>query len=637
MTWKSNYAVFIFCFLWLLLNILNLKRKSLSETLEIVILIAAFVFFYYYSENNLFEKCIALGNGLAVLQIIRLTCSLGYRKKMLAFAMASTQIAIGTQIVLDYAFLIVLILLIILIPKFLYSIQSSVYTDETEERTKFRFLKHKTEYIFVLVISILFFLFFPRINFESNNAFYNDLGLTNNSVLLTKPELKTSLASVSEKDIDKEELIFQVYADNLKYFKMLSMDKFNGDLWSVGSYGYLHKRNFRRRVNLAGYHYRKIDIKYENFESRFLPADGDVHYIEGNFFDNPTLTRTGNITIPENINRNNKTYEYWCNPDPKSAYLSAKYRKILTRIKGYSSKLENWLNELVENDKTKYEMAVTVRNYLKTNLKYELGAPELDKKYPVENFIFYDKKGHCERFASALAVLLRIIDVPAIITVGYRAREKNEVGNYYNIRGGDAHAWVEAYFEGKGWIILDATPAADFGANRSYKSTGLKWTFDYIEYIWYSKIVNLSYGEQLYLFNSIGDGIKIISIFLSKFFVYLLFMLGFLVIMLIILKYSKTKLLNLKFYFNFKKKREIKLEHFYGKMLKILSKNKIYKHESLTPIEFLKELESDEFIYFNEIKYITNVFCKMKYGERLISGKELRKVERFIELLNKEK
>jgi hypothetical protein len=114
MTWENNYTVFIFCFLWFFLNFLNLKRKPLNEKIEIIVLIAAFVLFYYYSGNNLFEKCIALGNGLAVLQIIRLTYKLDYRKKVLAYAMASTQIAIGTQTFLDYSFLIILILLIIL-------------------------------------------------------------------------------------------------------------------------------------------------------------------------------------------------------------------------------------------------------------------------------------------------------------------------------------------------------------------------------------------------------------------------------------------------------------------------------------------------------------------------------------------
>jgi hypothetical protein len=489
------------------------------------------------------------------------------------------------------------------------------------------------------VISILFFLFFPRVNFEPNNRFYKDIGINrgSDSLTLTKPTLKTSLASVSEKDINKEELIFQVYADNLKYFKMLSMDKFNGDLWSIGSYGYLHKRNFRRHKNLTNYHYRKVDVKYEKFESRFLPSDGNVFYIEGNFFDDPALTRVGNITIPENINRSNKTYEYWCNPAPKAFHLAVRYRKMLTRIKGYSSKLENWLLEIIKNDQTKYDKAVTVRNYLKTNFKYELGAPELDKKYPVENFIFYEKRGHCERFASALAVLLRVIDIPTLVTVGYRARERNEVGDYYNIRAGDAHAWTEAYFEDKGWVILDATPVADIAVNRGESRKGVKWMLDYLEYIWYSKIVNLSYGEQLYLFNSIGVCIEMISTFLSKFFVYILFILGALLIMFIILKSFNKKLLNLKFYFNFKKKREIKVEHFYGRMLKILFKYKIHKKEVLTPIEFILELKNNNVAYFAEIKYITDIFCKMKYGQKQISVKELRRVEKFIALLNKEK
>ena len=638
MAWNSYYALFIFCFLWFLLNLLIEKGKAVNEPLEIIILLAAFVIFFYYAGNNLFEKCIALGNGLAILQIIRLTYSLDYRKKVLAFAIALTQIAIGTQIFLDYAFSLVLLFLIILIPKFLYSIQFQtvkLYPGTIKKNIfGYKILKHKTEYLLLLLISILFFLFFPRMNFEPNSGFYKDLGISKNSLFLTKPNLKTSLKSVSEDDIKKDDLIFQVYADNLNYLKMMSMDNFNGDLWTISTYGRLIQKNFKRRIDLNGYRYRKVDIKYENYKSKFLLSDGDVVYLEGNFFDNPSLTRLDNIVIPENINRENKTYEYWFDPDPPPIHLSVEVKERYTKIKGYSSKLEKWLTEIVNKNNSKYEKALAICNYLGTNFKYELGAPALNKKYPVEDFIFYEKRGHCERFASALAVLLRILDIPSRVTVGYLAREKNEFGNYYNIRAKDAHAWTEAYFEGKGWVVLDATPAANFDFYRRKGSGRFKEVLDYVEYIWYSKIVNMSYGDQLYIYSSVGLFITMVSTFITEFFLYLLFATGIIFLVVILWRFKKKRIFKLRLYFNLKRKREVKLEHFYARLLRILLKHKIDKPDSLTPYEFLLILKNKKINNFSEIEYITVVFCKMKYGSRKISGSELRKVEKAIDLIN---
>ena len=637
MTWDNYYALSIYCILWFFLNILNLKRKLIGESLEIIILLTGFTIFYLYAGNNLFEKCIALGNGLAVLQIIRLTYKLDYRKKVLAFAMATTQIAIGTQTFLNYSFLIILILLVVLIPKYFYSIQSAEYIELPNNKTKFSIFRHKFEFTLILIISILFFLFFPRVNFESNSRFYQDIGMSKDSLTLTKPILKTSLEGVSEDDLDKEELLFQVYADKLTYLKVLSMDKFNGDLWTISSYGYLHKRNFRKRRNLVGCNYRKIDVKYDNFKSRFLPADGDVFYIKGNFFDDPTLTRLGNLVVTENINRKNKTFEYWCKPYSKATYLSEKYKKTLTKIKDVSPKLETWLTDLVKDEKSKYDKALSVKNYLKSNYKYELGAPELDKEYPIENFIFNEKKGHCERFASALAVLLRMLDIPTIVTVGYRARERNEVGNYYNIRAGDAHAWTEAYFDNTGWIILDSTPVADYIENTAHRDKGVRWMLDYIEYVWYSKIVNLSYGEQLQLYSSVGSFIKFLSTLLNRYFIYFLLVFGLVFFVLIFCRLPNVKAMKFKYSFRIKRKRDIKLNHFYGSMIRIMLKHKIRKQDTLTPNEFLIELKKQNIVFYNEVEYITNIFCKMKYGNKRISEEELGKVEKLIAFLKKQK
>lgn len=77
---------------------------------------------------------------------------------------------------------------------------------------------------------------------------------------------------------------------------------------------------------------------------------------------------------------------------------------------------------------------------------------------PLEGFLFDTRAGHCEYFATALAVLLREVDVPTRIVNGYYGAHRNEVGGYYAVRQADAHSWVEVHFDTLGWVTFDPTP-----------------------------------------------------------------------------------------------------------------------------------------------------------------------------------
>lgn len=76
---------------------------------------------------------------------------------------------------------------------------------------------------------------------------------------------------------------------------------------------------------------------------------------------------------------------------------------------------------------------------------------------PVSNFLLQKKDAHCEFFAASAALLLRCVDVPTRYVTGYYAHENEEPGMTI-VRQRDAHAWAEAWIEGKGWIVVEATP-----------------------------------------------------------------------------------------------------------------------------------------------------------------------------------
>ena len=85
-------------------------------------------------------------------------------------------------------------------------------------------------------------------------------------------------------------------------------------------------------------------------------------------------------------------------------------------------------------------------------------APPLLGADPVDGFLFDTRRGFCEHYASAFAVLLRAAGIPARVVTGYQGGEMNPNGNYMIVRQSDAHAWAEALLDGR-WQRFDPTAA----------------------------------------------------------------------------------------------------------------------------------------------------------------------------------
>jgi hypothetical protein len=94
------------------------------------------------------------------------------------------------------------------------------------------------------------------------------------------------------------------------------------------------------------------------------------------------------------------------------------------------------------------------------SLRYRRG-PGRD---PVLVFLLEKGDGHCEYFASALALLGRAAGVPTRLVAGYRVSEWNPLGRYHVVRERNAHAWVEAFVPGRGWASYDPSPRASVDA-----------------------------------------------------------------------------------------------------------------------------------------------------------------------------
>lgn len=130
---------------------------------------------------------------------------------------------------------------------------------------------------------------------------------------------------------------------------------------------------------------------------------------------------------------------------------------------------------------------------------YSLNASVQDTGIdPVEDFLFNRKTGHCEYYASALALMLRAVDIPSRLVSGFKGGYPNQFNGTFVVEQRHAHTWVEAYMNGR-WVTLDATPS--FARNESVESMGSvlpSWNqlVDFMTETWTSQVVNIDFNKQ---------------------------------------------------------------------------------------------------------------------------------------------
>ena len=104
--------------------------------------------------------------------------------------------------------------------------------------------------------------------------------------------------------------------------------------------------------------------------------------------------------------------------------------------------------------------------YLGAHCRYSLAPGAFHTAQPVAEFVFDKRKGYCEYFASAAAVLLRLQGVPTRYVTGLNVTDDDVAGGQYVVREANAHAWIDAYLPGRGWVEVDPTPPSEYSALR---------------------------------------------------------------------------------------------------------------------------------------------------------------------------
>jgi transglutaminase-like putative cysteine protease len=159
--------------------------------------------------------------------------------------------------------------------------------------------------------------------------------------------------------------------------------------------------------------------------------------------------------------------------------------------------------------------ALNVESFFSSGAEYQytldLTSERNRKLDAIEDFIVNHKKGHCQYFASAMAMMLRSRKIPTRVVVGYRPNEFNELGKFFTVRQNDAHAWVEAYFtkeqldesklyseqdtENGGWVRFDPTPPGD-ESNSGGVLRRRRAAPDFFQEFWNRNILEMNQSSQ---------------------------------------------------------------------------------------------------------------------------------------------
>jgi hypothetical protein len=200
---------------------------------------------------------------------------------------------------------------------------------------------------------------------------------------------------------------------------------------------------------------------------------------EGDFDDIvPTAPRSFQVDCPEVRDPDDLNFSLWRIPDSAGVVLRSRMyqrfrrsaeeifipRHLQAELPGlYSLSRQLCADDSSGNLVSQSERIARVMRFLsrENGFQYSLSVSRKDTTIdPLEDFVQNTKKGHCEYFASACTLMLQCVDVPARLVNGFSGFEKNTVSGSYEVKQRHAHAWTEAFVDGR-WKTLEPTPASE--------------------------------------------------------------------------------------------------------------------------------------------------------------------------------
>ena len=387
-----------------------------------------------------------------------------------------------------------------------------------------------------------------------------------------------------------------------------------------------------------------------NLQNVAKDSEDAVSFTRGSNFDRLSYKVYSDRSLPDikNLKADNLNY----------SSVAQHYLQLPDEI---DERISQLAAQITENSSNRYDKAKVVEKYLQTQFGYTLEMKAKGEQ-PLADFLFNVREGHCEYFATAMAIMLRTQGIATRIVNGFQQGEYNETADVFVIKQKDAHSWVEVYFPKEDvWIPFDPTPFAG-QSNGGASNDGIVGSFNkYIEALetfWIQYFVSYDNQEQRSLMRSFKSSF---SDYQSKTSAWLsetqhnlsdwwkevrgdkglqssakavAYGIGYLlaaIFGIIFLVWLYRKIIKLAIWQKIlawlKYKNEAPIVEFYERMQKVLASKGFVRQSHQTPLEFAFSLNMPEAVK------ITEKYNRVRFGEKDLSRNEAAEIEKWIKKL----
>jgi hypothetical protein len=607
MAWETPFYWIVAVVLWFLALGPLQKRIKAGPKTELAALIGGSALGILCGKLMGQSSHFFLGDGVLFLQLTRMLRPLSRREKLASVLMACFHFAVACTLAPDIRFLLLGLSALILFPKSLIELQSEEFSEIPNSRLEW------TSLVPLALIAMAIFVAAPRFSFGTplrmGGPPMQGGGL-----------LSSVLDPASGGYANSSQVLMQVEGKKLGYFKAMALSQFDGREWRVDEH--LTLRPFQRQLSdadLESFPGRRVRVKNVHFLGKVLPTDGRPVVVRGKFFQKPLMNSQGVVECVSSWNSANNQYEYWIDPNPPVESLSPPLIRYYTQHPPASPRVNEFLQRVAEGATNQMDVARRIESHLQKNYTYRIGAPALKRVDALDDFLFDKREGHCERFASALALLLRMHNIPTRIAIGYVPGPQSRFSEWRQVRFKDAHAWTEAWFPEEGWKSFDATPGGGGGED----GYGLTHFIESLDLVWYSHVITFDGSSQREILTQAMGALGELPGFARRNAGIFLGILG--------LGFAPWlwRLARASGGFRASGARPRQgVDHFYARMLRILEKRGYEMPLDRTPLEFLGDLERASIPCIEEIREITRRFCESRYGEQEITVAEAQLLEK---------
>ncbi|MEX2526992.1 MAG: transglutaminase domain-containing protein [Gemmatimonadota bacterium] len=161
--------------------------------------------------------------------------------------------------------------------------------------------------------------------------------------------------------------------------------------------------------------------------------------------------------------------------------------------------------QVVGEARSRYDRVTALERWFHEEFQYTLELPASPREATVPHFLLERREGHCEYFASGMVVLLRTLGIQARLVNGFLGGQWNDTGGFLAVSGNQAHAWVEVWFPGYGWIPFDSTPPGTGAQGPLPSMSPFQLVMDGLRFRWNRWVLEFGQEDQLSFLDGVAQ------------------------------------------------------------------------------------------------------------------------------------